>query len=210
MNFKVLITTAVMTIALSAPVMANNTAISGSNSGASANQGNKQDINISETVIGSKIPNNTPDAIAPGLTTTLNDTCAGSVTGALSLSGFGVGGGSTTEYVQCIIRLHSREMRQNGQVLAAKELMCGGLGVRAAVKRAYLLKVFTNEKILAHNAAQGSDVTDQRDVLPITLMDLPCAEDIEDLEKKLNKEDRSEESLHGSYDAPTASGGPDN
>ena len=210
MNFKVLLTTAVMTIALSAPVLAgnNNTTNSGSYSGAAstASQGNKQDIIISETVIGSKIPNNTPDAIAPGLTTTLNDTCAGSVTGALSLSGFGIGGGSTTEYVQCVIRLHSREMRANQQFLAAKEMLCGGLGVRAAVKRSYLLMVHTNAKIVAYNAAEGAN---RRSLVPITLLDLPCAEDIEGL--VLNDEDKSEESVYGSsYSEPTVGRGPDN
>jgi len=129
---------------LSAPVMASditntNTANSGSLSGAAAvNDGNSLSVDASErtTVNGSDLGDRVPDVVAPGLTTTLSETCMGSISLGASFSGFGLGGGKTLIDADCVNRLNAREIARMGHVDVATEIMCENDVVRQAFKLA--------------------------------------------------------------------------
>jgi hypothetical protein len=95
------------------------------------------------TFEGTQIPRNTeakikaaPSVMAPGLTTTLTETCMGSTSTGISGMGFGVSFGTTWRDSACVRRLDAREIRSFGDADVAKEIMCDSENVRKAYARA--------------------------------------------------------------------------
>ncbi|PUA20253.1 histidine kinase [Glaciimonas sp. PCH181] len=75
-----------------------------------------------------------PPITAPSLTTTLSDTCMGSVSFGLSLTGFGATAASTMVDQACVRRLDSREFRAMGLNDVALALLCQSDANRKAVE----------------------------------------------------------------------------
>ncbi|KAF3999982.1 histidine kinase [Glaciimonas immobilis] len=75
-----------------------------------------------------------PPVTAPSLTTTLSDTCMGSVSFGLSLTGFGATAASTMVDQACVRRLDSREFRAMGLNDVALALLCQSDANRKAVE----------------------------------------------------------------------------
>ncbi|MGS0740674.1 histidine kinase [Glaciimonas sp. GG7] len=75
-----------------------------------------------------------PAITAPSLTTTLSDTCMGSVSFGLSLTGFGATAASTMVDQACVRRLDSREFRAMGLNDVALALLCQSDANRKAVE----------------------------------------------------------------------------
>lgn len=75
-----------------------------------------------------------PAIAAPALTTTLSDTCMGSVSFGLSFTGFGATGGSTMVDQACVRRLDAREFRAMGLTDVALALLCQSDANRRAVE----------------------------------------------------------------------------
>jgi hypothetical protein len=80
--------------------------------------------------------NNVPNVTAPGLTTTLTETCMGSTSAGAAASGWGVSFGTTWRDSACVRRLDARELASLGYKLGAKERMCDDDKNRAALLRA--------------------------------------------------------------------------
>lgn len=113
-----------------------NTNKSSSSASAFQGQGNAQNLTIENP----PIPTSTsvkmaPALTAPGLTTTLTETCLGSVSGGISIMGGAVTGGSTIRDDRCGNRLDARELKSWGETDVAKEVMCGTPEVKSAYKR---------------------------------------------------------------------------
>ena len=87
------------------------------------------------TNTGSDMSHNVGMAVAPGLTTTLSETCMGSTSFSVGFAGGAVAGGTTHVDEDCVRRLNAREIRTYGDVEVSKEIMCGNEEVRAAFKR---------------------------------------------------------------------------
>lgn len=92
-------------------------AISGSQS-AALNQGVRTNV---DNTFNSTTPANTqtkfittPDVSAPGLTTTLTETCMGSISAGVGVLGIGASGGKTYTDEQCVRRLDARELYAQG------------------------------------------------------------------------------------------------
>ena len=79
---------------------------------------------------------NVPNVTAPGLTTTLTETCMGSTSAGGAMVGFGFSFGTTWRDSACVRRLDARQIQSLGYPLGAKEMMCDSASVRAALKRA--------------------------------------------------------------------------
>ena len=84
-----------------------------------------------------------PDVSAPGLTTTMTETCMGSTSGGVAWLGFGITGGTTWRDGRCANRLDARQMGQFGVqvndarlVHAGVELLCETSSVQRAAARA--------------------------------------------------------------------------
>lgn len=77
---------------------------------------------------------NTPDVVAPGLTSGLN-TCAGSYAAGVAVAGFGLTGGGTTVDEGCERRNMAAVLQQMGEGDAAREVLCEDEVVRAAFAR---------------------------------------------------------------------------
>lgn len=75
-----------------------------------------------------------PSIAAPSLTTTLSDTCMGSVSLGVSVPGVGVTGGATLVDAACVRRLDSREFRAMGLNDVALALLCQSEENRKAVE----------------------------------------------------------------------------
>jgi hypothetical protein len=75
-----------------------------------------------------------PNIQAPSLTTTLSDTCMGSVSFGLAFTGFGATGGSTMVDQACVRRLDAREFRAMGLNDVALALLCQSDSNRKAVE----------------------------------------------------------------------------
>lgn len=75
-----------------------------------------------------------PPVTAPSLTTTLSDTCMGSVSFGLSFTGFGATGASTMVDQACVRRLDAREFRAMGLNDVALALLCQSDANRKAVE----------------------------------------------------------------------------
>lgn len=80
--------------------------------------------------------NTVPPVSAPGLTTTLSETCMGSTSAGAGWVGFGFSFGTTWRDSACVRRLDARQLSSLGYNLGAKELMCDSDAVRDALKRA--------------------------------------------------------------------------
>jgi len=76
----------------------------------------------------------TPSIAAPSLTTTLSDTCMGSASFGLSITGFGATGGTTLVDQACVRRLDAREFRAMGLTDVALALLCQSEANRRAVE----------------------------------------------------------------------------
>jgi hypothetical protein len=76
----------------------------------------------------------TPAIAAPSLTTTLSDTCMGSASFGLSITGFGATGGTTLVDQACVRRLDAREFRAMGLTDVALALLCQSEANRRAVE----------------------------------------------------------------------------
>lgn len=115
-----------------------STSASGSGAEAGASNGtNYQGVTtINQTSKGVKQHKFVPDAIAPGLTTTLTETCMGSTSGGFSVSGLGLSGGTTWTDNACVRRLDARELGSQGAKAASLERMCEDPKNRAAILRA--------------------------------------------------------------------------
>ncbi len=132
-------------LALSGAALANGqgqgggVAVSGTNTNAAeagaSNAGNNQAITFQGSQA-SDIPNNTPNVVAPALTTTLTETCMGSTSAGASVAGFGATFGTTWRDEECVRRLNARELRAMGLGPVAMELMCDNDDIRAAFERA--------------------------------------------------------------------------
>jgi hypothetical protein len=92
---------------------------------------------IHTTTDGTQTIKNVPSMGAPGLTTTLTETCMGSSSGGGAVAGFGLTFGSTWKDIECVNRLNSREVKSlpvPGAAMAAKEILCANAEVRASFK----------------------------------------------------------------------------
>ncbi|SAL64925.1 hypothetical protein [Caballeronia humi] len=76
----------------------------------------------------------TPSIAAPSLTTTLSDTCMGSASFGISVTGFGATGGTTMVDQACVRRLDAREFRAMGLTDVALALLCQSDSNRRAVE----------------------------------------------------------------------------
>jgi hypothetical protein len=83
---------------------------------------------------GSYSVRSTPSIGAPALTTTLSDTCMGSASFGLSITGFGATGGTTLVDQACVRRLDAREFRAMGLTDVALALLCQSDSNRRAVE----------------------------------------------------------------------------
>lgn len=86
---------------------------------------------------------NVPDVSAPGLTTTMTETCMGSTSGGVAWLGFGITGGTTWRDGRCANRLDARQWGNFGVqindsrlVLVGVELLCEDKGNQRAAARA--------------------------------------------------------------------------
>lgn len=84
---------------------------------------------------------NVPNVSTPGLTTTLTETCMGSWSAGVAVSGFGLGGGKTEVDQRCANRLDARQLDAQGYKVQAREVLCGTPEVRSAFKRVHDVEV---------------------------------------------------------------------
>ncbi|WP_082722321.1 hypothetical protein [Burkholderia mayonis] len=94
-----------------------------------------------------------PTIQAPGLTTTLSDTCMGSLSIGLSLPGFGATGGTTLVDQACVRRLDAREFRAMGLTDVALALLCQSDANRRAVEATGHLCPGTTAPLARSNSA---------------------------------------------------------
>lgn len=116
----------------------SNSAAAVSGVTSSAQQGNAQSLTINNPPIPTETTTtlkNVPGVAAPGLATTLTETCMGSTSVGGAGVGFGVSFGTTWRDTACVRRLDSRRISELGQNDIAFELMCDSDAVRAAAKR---------------------------------------------------------------------------
>ena len=97
------------------------------------NHPGKQDIDMK----------NVPDVSAPGLTTTMTETCMGSTSGGVAWLGFGITGGTTWRDGRCANRLDARQwgqfavqVKEPRFVLVGVELLCENKANQRAAARA--------------------------------------------------------------------------
>jgi hypothetical protein len=131
-------------ISLSMPALANSsTGASGSGSGTdatgkAASSGPGTSAFDTRTTVdynqSSYSVRTTPAIAAPALTTTLSDTCMGSASFGLSITGFGATGGTTLVDQACVRRLDAREFRAMGLTDVALALLCQSDANRRAVE----------------------------------------------------------------------------
>ncbi|MEC5407820.1 hypothetical protein VOM14_19910 [Paraburkholderia sp. MPAMCS5] len=122
----------------------------------------------------------TPAIAAPGLTTTLSDTCMGSTSFGLSVTGFGVTGGTTQVDQACVRRLDAREFRAMGLTDVALALLCQSDANRKAVEATGHLCPGTTAPLAkapkAPEAPQYSDDEKYRDPFVRARLGLPVPE----------------------------------
>lgn len=116
-------------------------------------EGNTTTVN--GDTVHSDVPRQAPAIAAPGLTTTLSETCMGSTSAGGSGPGFGLTIGSTWRDVECVRRLNARELRAMGYPTAGKELMCDNDDVRAAFER--VAKMTGNADLLCQATADAKE-----------------------------------------------------
>jgi hypothetical protein len=106
----------------------------------------------------------TPSIGAPALTTTLSDTCMGSSSFGLSVTGFGASAGTTRVDQDCVRRLDAREFRAMGLTDVALALLCQSESNRRAVEATGHLCPGTTEPLakVAVNADTSSLTDDEK------------------------------------------------
>lgn len=114
--------------------VANSQSISGAASHAEA-YSNGYISNSGNNVAASDMGNAVGMATAPALTTTLTETCMGSVSAGAGFAGGSISFGTTVTDTDCVNRLNSREIRAMGDIQVAKEIMCENEVVRESFKR---------------------------------------------------------------------------
>ncbi|WP_081056968.1 chemotaxis protein CheA [Burkholderia vietnamiensis] len=105
-----------------------------------------------------------PAIQAPGLTTTLSDTCMGSVSLGVSFPGFGATGGTTLVDQACVRRLDAREFRAMGLTDVALALLCQSDANRRAVEATGHLCPGTTAPLARSNVAPSAEATVADDV----------------------------------------------
>ncbi|HKT64713.1 MAG TPA: chemotaxis protein CheA, partial [Burkholderia sp.] len=105
-----------------------------------------------------------PAIQAPGLTTTLSDTCMGSVSVGVSFPGFGATGGTTLVDQACVRRLDAREFRAMGLTDVALALLCQSDANRRAVEATGHLCPGTTAPLARSNVAPAAEATVADDV----------------------------------------------
>jgi hypothetical protein len=93
--------------------------------------------NISETVSGHQSVSTTPSVSGPQLITS-NDTCMGSASGSMNVTGFGFGLGKTYTDHNCVLLKDSRQLWNMGQQRASLAVMCNVPEVRQAFIDSYV------------------------------------------------------------------------
>lgn len=118
----------------------------------------------------------TPSIAAPALTTTLSDTCMGSTSFGVSVTGFGLTGGTTQVDQACVRRLDAREFRAMGLTDVALALLCQSDANRKAVEATGHLCPGTNAPLARRpDAPQYSDDEKYRDPIVRARLGLPVA-----------------------------------
>ncbi len=162
---------AIATLMISATVFAspdvvnnnvnNSDSVSGAEAGAANGTNYQGNTTINQSSKGVKQHKWVPDASAPGLTTTLTETCMGSTTGGFSISGLGLSGGTTWTDSACVRRLDARELGSQGAKAASLERMCEDPRNRSAILRAnkqfgsnFLCYADTPQGVAEANAAE--------------------------------------------------------
>ncbi|BAN25194.1 hypothetical protein [Caballeronia insecticola] len=116
----------------------------------------------------------TPSIAAPALTTTLSDTCMGSASFGLSITGFGATGGTTMVDQACVRRLDAREFRAMGLTDVALALLCQSDANRRAVEATgHLCPGTTTPLAKSGEGAVLSDDEKYRDPLVRARLGLP-------------------------------------
>ncbi|SAL22727.1 chemotaxis protein CheA [Caballeronia peredens] len=116
----------------------------------------------------------TPAIAAPALTTTLSDTCMGSASFGLSVTGFGATGGTTMVDQACVRRLDAREFRAMGLTDVALALLCQSDANRRAVEATgHLCPGTTTPLAKSGEGAVLSDDEKYRDPLVRARLGLP-------------------------------------
>ncbi|MBU9144243.1 chemotaxis protein CheA, partial [Burkholderia multivorans] len=105
-----------------------------------------------------------PAIQAPGLTTTLSDTCMGSVSVGVSFPGFGATGGTTLVDQACVRRLDAREFRAMGLTDVALALLCQSDANRRAVEATGHLCPGTTAPLARSNVAPSAEATVADDI----------------------------------------------
>jgi len=118
----------------------------------------------------------TPSIAAPALTTTLSDTCMGSTSFGISVTGFGLTGGTTQVDQACVRRLDAREFRAMGLTDVALALLCQSDANRKAVESTgHLCPGTTAPLARTPDAAQYSEDEKYRDPIVRARLGLPVA-----------------------------------
>jgi hypothetical protein len=116
----------------------------------------------------------TPAIAAPSLTTTLSDTCMGSASFGISVTGFGATGGTTMVDQACVRRLDAREFRAMGLTDVALALLCQSDANRRAVEATgHLCPGTTTPLAKSGEGAVLSDDEKYRDPLVRARLGLP-------------------------------------
>jgi hypothetical protein len=116
----------------------------------------------------------TPAIAAPSLTTTLSDTCMGSASFGISVTGFGATGGTTMVDQACVRRLDAREFRAMGLTDVALALLCQSDANRRAVEATgHLCPGTTTPLVKSGEGAVLSDDEKYRDPLIRARLGLP-------------------------------------
>jgi len=116
----------------------------------------------------------TPSIAAPALTTTLSDTCMGSASFGLSITGFGATGGTTLVDQACVRRLDAREFRAMGLTDVALALLCQSAANRRAVEATgHLCPGTTTPLARTDDGPQLSDDEKYRDPIVRARLGLP-------------------------------------
>lgn len=125
----------------SGSVSSGGSAVAGTNTGANSqaitfNSSTPADTRTNVNYGGSYTVKNVPSVSGPPLTTS-NDTCMGSASGSLNVTGIGVGFGRTYTDDNCVMLKNSREMWNYGMKGAALALMCQDPLNRKAIHDSY-------------------------------------------------------------------------
>jgi hypothetical protein len=130
---KIILTAALLTMT-GITTAATTTSTSNANSGALAGVDNSS--HNSGNVAGTDMSRAVPAAYAPGLATTLTETCMGSSSAGVGFSGLSASFGTTWRDSSCTRRLDARQVSAFNNLPVAMEMMCDSELVREAAVRA--------------------------------------------------------------------------